>query len=325
MITQVINNYTDNFIRIEYMLGNVCNYRCSYCFPGSNEGTHQWPDIELVKTNLGHLLDHYKANGKNKFQFYMVGGEPTIWKDLPELAAFLKSRYNAIINLSTNASRTLHWWQKNTKHYDYVEISVHHEYADVDHIINVADMLYDADTNVVANVLMDPDYFERGEMLIRRLQNSKRQWPVIAKIVKFNGATRYNEQQTTFFDQQTKRAYDREWYQRVNKDPVVGRIVWVVDENNVKTQLANNSWFTLNDQNHFQGWQCDLGKEFIEISKEGIISGNCRQYIYGLDYHFNIYDNDFVEKFQPNIVPTTCRKETCDCTSEIVIKKKKNA
>ena len=77
MIKEVINNYPSNFLRIEYMLGNVCNYKCNYCFPGCNDGNIKWPDINIVKTNLSHLLDHYVSKGRNKFELYLVGGEPT--------------------------------------------------------------------------------------------------------------------------------------------------------------------------------------------------------------------------------------------------------
>ena len=102
MLTQVINGRDLNVLTIEFMLGNTCNYKCSYCFPGSNEGDHPWPDIELLLKNLKHLLDTYVKQGKTVFEFYLVGGEPTIWKDLPILCQFLKNNYNSIIRLSTN-------------------------------------------------------------------------------------------------------------------------------------------------------------------------------------------------------------------------------
>ena len=321
MIKEVINNYQHDFLRIEYMLGNVCNYKCSYCFPGSNEGDALWPDIEKVKVNLSHLLDHYQANGKTSFQFYMVGGEPTIWKDLPELAHFLKEKYNAVINLSTNAGRSLNWWQNNTKHYDYVEISVHHEYVDSQHIIDVADMLYDADTNVVANVLMDPNHFDRCKELIQELQSSNRQWPIIAKAVLYNGTTRYTDEQKQFFAQQTKRAYDTEWYDRVNKEPVKGKVIWVKNLDDTIEEVPNDSWFAINNANRFKWWNCNLGVDFLTIHKDGTLTGNCRQVLWGRNTHFNLYDDNFTQEFHPKIKPVICYQEICTCSSEVVIKK----
>ena len=65
MLTRVINSRKSNVLSIEFMLGNLCNYKCSYCFPGSNEGDHPWPDYELLIKNLKHLLDTYKNKGKD--------------------------------------------------------------------------------------------------------------------------------------------------------------------------------------------------------------------------------------------------------------------
>ena len=64
MIIKVENNQPENVLRIEYMLGNTCNQKCNYCFPGSNEGDLPWPELETVKKNLKKVLDHYKNNGK---------------------------------------------------------------------------------------------------------------------------------------------------------------------------------------------------------------------------------------------------------------------
>ena len=55
MITRILNNDDPNLLRIEYMPGNLCNYKCHYCFPGSNEGDVKWPDVDLVLKNLDHL------------------------------------------------------------------------------------------------------------------------------------------------------------------------------------------------------------------------------------------------------------------------------
>jgi hypothetical protein len=45
--------------------------------------------------------------------------------------------------------------------------------------------------------------------------------------------------------------------------------------------------------------------------------GGCGETLYNLDYHFNIYDDDFLEKFNLKIVPTICKKTgVCDCQPE---------
>jgi molybdenum cofactor biosynthesis enzyme MoaA len=319
-INRIANNYPSDFVRIEYMLGNLCNYKCNYCFPGSNEGTVKWPDVQLVMTNVSHLLNFFKKNGKTKFQFYLIGGEPTLWKDLPILTSFLKEQFDATINISTNGSRKLDWWIENSKHFDDIEISVHHEFADVTHIKNIADEIYEQNINVVANVLMDPVYFNKCKTIIEELQSSKNPWPIIAKTVHYNGESKYQEPQKLYMTHPVKRMPDMDWYKKVNKNPVWKKKVWTTVEKN-QIEVPSNNWFTLNKLNYFKGWNCNLGIDHIEIFQDGSISGNCRQKIWGLNFYQNLYDENFIGNFKAEFSPVTCEQSICQCTSEIIINK----
>jgi organic radical activating enzyme len=325
MIKEIINNSPSNMLRIEYMLGNTCNYKCSYCFPGSNEGTYKWPNIELVIKNLSHLLDHYKQNGKDFFKFYLIGGEPTLWKDLPKLVTYLKKNYNSTIYISTNATPSVNWWKNNAKYYDNIEISVHHEFADPDHIIRVADSIYEQQINVVANVLMDPDHFKKCQDLLEKLKSSKRRWAIIAKAVHFNGQTKYTEEQKNYFDSTLKRYPNPIYYLKTIDFKHQKNKIWVIHEDNSKQKIKSDNWFSLNQLNYFKDWTCNLGVDNIEVYQDGTISGNCREKIYNLKDHFNLYKENFVNTYQPDIEPVICTKEICTCTSEIVIRKKKDA
>jgi uncharacterized radical SAM superfamily Fe-S cluster-containing enzyme len=48
-ISTVHNNWKDNVFKIDINLGNYCNYKCWYCWPGSNTGTHKFPDIDVIQ------------------------------------------------------------------------------------------------------------------------------------------------------------------------------------------------------------------------------------------------------------------------------------
>ena len=90
-----------------------------------------------------------------------------------------------MIRTLTNGYKKLDWWEQNAKFFDHVEISVHNENADIDHIISVADHLFESETMVVANVLMDPKNFNVCKDIIEQLKISKHPWPIIAKTVFF--------------------------------------------------------------------------------------------------------------------------------------------
>ena len=59
-LVRIENNWDERALAIDLSIGNVCNYKCWYCFPGSNEGNHKFPDYEIFKNNITHLLNYYK-------------------------------------------------------------------------------------------------------------------------------------------------------------------------------------------------------------------------------------------------------------------------
>lgn len=317
MLTQVIEGRDSNVLTIELMLGNVCNYKCSYCFPGSHEGDHPWVDTTVLINNITHLFETYKKQGKNKFELYLIGGEPTLWKDLPKFCSFLKTNYDTVIRLSTNGYRKPEWWKENSKLFDAVEISVHHEFANPNHIIEVCDTLYKEKTNLVANVLMDPFNFNKCVSILEQLKTSKKSWPIVSKWVHYDGMSKYNEEQTKYLNKPLKRWPNLFWWFRLKYHT---RYQTSVIENNRKKKVADN-YLTLHGKNKFKGWLCNLGVDHLNISMQGRISGNCGQLLYGKDFYYNLYHKNFTVDFNPQIRPVICAQDLCECGFETNVNK----
>jgi len=313
MITRIENNQDKELVRIEYMPGNLCNHKCYYCFPGSNEGNIAWPDVELVKTNLSHLLKCYESNGKTKSNLYIVGGEPTLWKGLEELCQYLKDNHDIIIEISTNGTRKIDWWKKNAKNFDHVEVSVHREFANVDHLIDVCDTLYDEGVFVNADALIDPQAYDECLGIVEKLKTSKYDWPIIAKIVHFDGTHRYTEDQLEYFTETIKRYPTLEWFESTTRKPL--REVTIYNDEEV-IKVNNDNYLITNGLNKFKGWKCNLGVDFIKVFPDGRITGNCQQKLFG-----NLYAPNFTESYNPVIKPLICNRELCVCSEETVIEK----
>ena len=314
MIVKVENNQPSNVLRIEYMLGNSCNQKCSYCFPGSNEGDIPWPEFNTIKKNLKTVLDHYKANGKEIFNIFFVGGEPTLWDEFLPLCEWLKENYECILEISTNATRGIIWWTKAGRVLDHVNISAHHEYAKVNKIMKLADYLYQAGVFVNVDVLIDPSEFTKCENIVDYMLTSIYPWPVVAKVVLYNGETHYKDLQIRYFDEPVKRYPPEDWFEQTARKP---RTEITVTYNDGKTLVTNSdSWLTRNKLNYFEGWTCNLGVDHLKITN-GVLTGNCQEKIFNGEY--NINNNDF--EFSPNIKPVICTKQICGCTGEIGIKK----
>tara|TARA_B110000495_G_C22426627_1_gene269322 strand:- start:259 stop:507 length:249 start_codon:yes stop_codon:yes gene_type:complete len=78
---------------------------------------------------------------------------------------------------------------------------------------------------------------------------------------------------------------------------------------------------SLHNLNHFKGWKCNLGVNWLYISRDGIISGTCKQKLFGLDGYYNIKDPDFKNKFSPKLEQIICQQTTCMCTGEAALPK----
>ena len=318
MLTQVIEGRASNVLTIEFMLGNLCNYKCSYCYPGAHEGTHLWPDVDIIIKNISHLFDVYKLQGKTKFELYIVGGEPTLWKDLPKFCNFLKNNYDTIIRMSTNGYRKSDWWKEHSKLFDAVEISVHHEFAKSNHIKEVGDTLYRENTNLVANVLMDPNHFDKCMNLLEDLKTSKEDWPIIAKTVHIDGNTLYTDSQEEYLKSSLKRMPNMSWWKNLKHNEEYE--TWVI-EDDIKKKVEDN-YLRLNGKNRFNGWSCNLGLDHLHISMSGEVTGKCGQSLYGKKIYYNLYKDNFSLVFNPTIGPVICTKDVCMCGFETNISKK---
>lgn len=320
-IISVNNAISKDVLRIEYCLGNTCNYSCWYCFPNSNTGTYRWPDIDIVKKNLSHLIKQYLIYGKKRIEFKLIGGEPTLWPKLGEFAEYFSKEFNCLISMSTNGSRTLRWWRENAKYFGYIDLSVHHAEADINHLISVADCVYDQNVYIAANVLMDFNAWDKCISIIDQLKKSKRRWYIAATDIQHNQQWHYTEEQQKFLLKPIQR-YANPWY--FFKTHKVDKINCSITYENKKTKKVSPLFIVLNNLNHFQGWECNAGIDRIHITMAGdILACNMQQPLFNKPITYNIYQNGFTTVFNPKITSSICVKKDCNCTAEILLKKRK--
>ena len=295
MISSIKNLDTDFTLELE--LGNVCNFKCSYCFPGANAGDRLWPDSD----KLSSALLRYLRSHNRRIRLYLVGGETTLWKDLPKFCRTLKDELDIIITVSTNASKSIRWWKENYNIFDAVHISLHPEESNVEHTVEVADLLYRKDIETNIDVLMDANNFEKSKKLVERSKDSLNKFPVIAKTVIIDGTHQYNKEQLEYLEQPIKRIPDMEWYNRVKKKATTQVLV------DGATLVHNGNYFVNNNLNQFEGWICHLGVDIAKIDHAGYVRGNC-----GHEIGQNIYrDQTF------KIAPVICDQMVCNCTGEM--------
>lgn len=324
-----VQNSRPQLVRIMYELGDLCNYKCWYCFPGSNEGSVKWPDIDIVKVNLTKIVNHYFASGLTEMQLNFLGGEPTLYKHLGELVKYVSENSNydrnkcqLRITVQTNASRTLRWWREYGHYFTSVGISVHHEEAEVKHIEEVAKILLEKKVIVIAKVLMDHTAWDKCKDLVDQLCATKTKFLVTAAPIHINGVTTYNEEQKKYLKTDCKR-YPAPETIELHKEIFSKLPIHTILFDDGSTEVIDShDELILRDLNHFFGWECNIGKNFLFITKNGDLTGTCRAKIYNKVIPFNINDKNFVETYNPVLGPVICNAVDCRCAGEAMVPKK---
>lgn len=136
-----MNDLSRPKIVIQWMLGNKCNYNCSYCLDSFKRGDHGLIDNDLLLEVSKDIIYHYDDLGRDVV-FEFLGGEPTLVEKIPDIGNRLHNFPTNIV-LKTNGSASLDWWKKTRRYLTKVIISVHKEFADMVHIENVVRVLQD--------------------------------------------------------------------------------------------------------------------------------------------------------------------------------------
>lgn len=320
-IIRVITDKSDDYIRIEFMVSNVCNYKCWYCDPHAYGGDFRWTkDTDKLIENFKHLLDFYKLKGRKTVELNLLGGEPTLWPDLGKFITELRKDRNIAVTITTNGSRTLRWWDEHAKLFDKVLFSYHPTFADSDHYIKVVDLVFEKGVPCNALIMMDPLHWDKSVAMIEKCKKeSKKSWFISAMEVHSNIS--YTDEQKDFFKKHDKRSPNIFRILRDEFYSIFRTTSPKVVLDNGKTKKIPRNWISVNGLNHFEGWMCNIGIENINIQKDGIITGTCMEKPFGEDFYYNIYDPEFTKKFSPNLKPVPCTKKGCYCQPEMLMNK----
>ena len=125
-----IEGPTDSF-HIYWTLTDFCNFKCNYC-PGflhsgnyHNGRSSGFPSDDNIRTFL-YNLEHEWLQGKKLFMG-LGGGEPTLHPMFAEIVERCEAM--GIVNVTTNGSRSIDWWQSLKTLPTQVIISLHPEFT----------------------------------------------------------------------------------------------------------------------------------------------------------------------------------------------------
>jgi organic radical activating enzyme len=329
---------------IRWLPNNVCNYACRYCHPHSHDGDYGSPkDLELIIKNFNHLAREYREKlGKTVIHLKLAGGEPTLWKDLALFVEGVKKENDIYFTIISNGSRTIRWWKEYGHLIDNAHLTLHLEQGDVDHMIEVADILHSLGKKTTVKVLMDPYQWDKGIEAVEYMkENSKEPWFIIVGEVQEPDNTlagsirvvtqedkKYTPDQIAYMRDSRKRMPPTDWFEKNNFLFETGAIR--INESiahfpDGTVTEASPNYYLNNTWNSFKGWSCDVGLESFSIHWDGNLKGSCGQKLFGLDYFYNILDQEFCEKFKVENTPAICEYYNCGCQPENHISKFKQS
>lgn len=325
----------NNALQIDWMIGNTCNYACTYCDDMFHDGSVPWPDVDTTVKFIKRLVDHYRihAPGK-KILWNMLGGEPTVWKDFNEVFRQAKEYDpNCIVRMLTNGSRTLRYWEKNAKLFDEVIISYHPERADYVHCTEVANILSNAGTQVSIQTCLYPPVMKKCLEAAKYFHENSLASSHIAKALQVSLASdetfQYDKKDLEIvkkYDGVPKRILERvetdedfEYFENKKKfkRKMYGHMMRFVNTDTGKFEFFHSSNESMSGGwNTWKGWKCMIGIEALVIGLNGnVTSGNS---CFNELVHGNINQPDKVE------FPTDgriCPQTWCSCIGDTEVTK----
>ena len=155
-------------IRVQWNMGNQCNYKCEYCPDILHDGSKAWLPLEAYLTAIERLSAHYNSQGK-QVNYELIGGEVTVMPGFEDIIRKI-SEYNTHSVVFTNGSRTINWWSKAKHYMDGVVLTYHPLSQDEQHLKDVIDEIKDYVTIDINIAGIGGDVLRLGE-LVEELRN----------------------------------------------------------------------------------------------------------------------------------------------------------
>jgi organic radical activating enzyme len=288
---------------VDWCLGNHCNYACSYCPDRLHDGSLPWADYDTVIAFCDRLIAHYAPRGQTLF-FQFTGGEPSVYAPFLDLCRHLKK--NAChVGVISNASRTVRWWTDARDCLTQAVLTHHIEFVDLDHFIAVARLLAPS-LRTHVNVTMLPNRFEDCLTSAKRIAAKCDDITLSLKPLLINfGPEMYP------YTPAQKAAMTASLPIRRTRPLHEIRGEMRVTHHDQSTLLRKSTDFIVTDENHWTGWQCNIGLELLSVNFHGeIFRGICKQggrLGHITDRHLAL-----------PTAPILCTHESCTCLTDIM-------
>jgi len=304
---------------INWKLHNVCNYSCSFCGKENNSGNERWFTLEKYKSIVDKIAEACAGT-----PFYMVytGGEPTLYPELMELLQHSKSKgaWNILVS---NGSRTIRWWKELAKIDNILtrlSLSYHNEQTtDYNNIADIMNLFLNSETETVCEITHTKNNISQAIEAYNYLMNNT------GGILDIKGMNinEYDIYDLYSADELSIIKHASYTYGKLvnikNKSTIPNNLrlapgILVTNNLGITTDM-NVQLLMKNKLNKFLGWECQVGKDFIDINFETISRSVCG--VTGPSGHVDDLRYNFSNK------SVICTKVTCECFHDLLTTKTK--
>lgn len=159
---------------VNWALMNNCNYKCSYCHSDLNSGSIKAPPYEVAVNFIKLILERSNSSMLTPY-FEFGGGEVTLLRYFPDIIKLIHDR-QGLVNIVSNGSKLLQWWNKNSHFLHGVSLSFHiNDIKSESHFIEVSKILEASEsTRFHVNIMMVPERFDDCLAFANRLKQEVR-------------------------------------------------------------------------------------------------------------------------------------------------------
>lgn len=280
-----------NIFRIQWNIGNKCNFDCAYCPSSLKEGLT--PDVSVEA--FAKAIENIKSQTAefDLVDIDLTGGEPTLYESLRQsLSSDLK---NIKFSFHSNGTAPISWWQSATPNLKEITLTLHQQ-VDFEHFSSVASVLNDH-CQLKIFVPMSVDSFESQQQKYELLKNKFEVKPQML----YKNFTKGNNEYYDYNDSQWT------WYFSETG----------VNPNNSVDVSTTIEFKRINKTNEYIGHLCWAGHSQIIIDAYGwAFRGWCK----AGNALGNVYDGSLVLDRKPQV----CPKQLCTNGFDLSAKKSEN-
>lgn len=302
------NNDHPEILKISINLTDYCNYNCNYCIADVPNKINKQ---NIKKEYIKFFFDYIKRKHISdiKFRVNLLGGEPTLYKDIDFVIDSILYNYpDTILKLVTNGSASIDYYEKMINKYNIrLNISYHPEFADDEHFIDILQMLNkNSYNNYEILILLDYDYYDKIISFVNKLNNYE--YNIGVNYIVLAGIDYNNTKFSIFNDliSSKNNIYGLELYRLTFEKKVIN------------LSYKDISSFNSNNINIFKGMKCYINHWTIYNNKIKLLCSKSEYKLLPNDI------NKFLQEYNDNKNGIICDINKCDCDCLIGPHKIKN-